>query len=87
MSDLPVRFTAHALDKIKEERERGFDVSEEVAIEIVRRPYQMVQARGGRIFAQSPIDERHLLRVLFEEEGGNLVIITIYIGARRQYEI
>ena len=41
------------------------------------------------MFAQSPVDERHLLRVLFEEEEEEegLVIITIYFGARRQYEI
>ena len=41
----------------------------------------------GRMFAQSPIDESHLLRILFEEEDAGLVIITAYIGARRQYEI
>ena len=39
------------------------------------------------MFAQSPIDDHHLLRVLFEEENEGLVIITVYIGARRQYEI
>ena len=39
------------------------------------------------MFAQSPIDDRHLLRVLFEDEDDGLVIITVYIGTRRQYEI
>jgi hypothetical protein len=83
----PIRFTAHALDKLKEEKERGFDVDEELATGILLRPSQVVPARAGRKFAQSPIDERHLLRVLFEEESAGLVIITVYIGARKQYEI
>ena len=87
MNCRPIRFTAHALDKLREERERGFDVDENLAMEIVARPYQVAPARDGRMFAQSPVDERHLLRVLFEEEAGGLVIITVYIGAREQYEI
>ena len=87
MSRRSVRFTAHALDKIRQERDRGFDVSEDLATEILTRPYQVAPARDGRMFAQSPIDERHLLRVLFEEEAGGFVIITVYIAAREQYEI
>ena len=79
----PVRFTDHALRRLREERERGFDVDEE----ILQRPYQTVHARDQRTFAQSPIDDRHRLRVLFEEEDDGLVIITVYIGTRRQYEI
>jgi len=72
---------------LEQERERGFDVSKELSIEILMRPFQVVPARDSRMFAQSPIDDRHLLRVLFEEENEGLVIITVYIGARRQYEI
>ena len=40
------------------------------------RPFQVAPARAGRKFAQSLIDERHLQRVLFEEEGDGFVIIT-----------
>ena len=87
MSERPIRITNHALQRLEQERERGFDVSRELAIEILLRPYQVVPARDSRMFAQSPIDDHHLLRVLFEEEDGGLVIITAYIGARRQYEI
>lgn len=87
MNARPIRFTDHALDKLRQERERGFDVDEALAMEILLQPDQLTPARAGRRFAQSPVDERHLLRVLFEEEGQGLVIITVYIGARKQYEI
>ena len=87
MTGPSIRFTDHPIGKIGDERERGFEVSEELALEILLRPYQTVPARAGRMSAQSPIDDRHLLRVLFEEEDGGLVIITVYTGARRQYEI
>ena len=88
MSAAPIRFTPRALDKLRQERgSRGFDVNEQLVTEILHHPNQLVPARGGRTFAQSPIDERHLLRVLFEVENEGLVIITVYIDARRQYEI
>ena len=87
MNARPIRITGHALDKPREERERGFEVDDQLAIEILLQPDQVLPARAGRIFAQSPIDERHLLRVLFEEEPEGLVIITVYVGSRRQYEI
>ena len=87
MTERPVRITGHALQRLEEERNRGFDVGEDLAREILIRPYQTVPARDGRAFAQSPIDDRHLLRVLFEDDGDGLVIITAYIGARRQYEV
>ena len=56
-------------------------------MEILLQPYQLTPARDGRWFAQSPIDERHLLRVLFEKGPEGLVIITVYVGSKRQYEI
>ena len=62
-------------------------MDEVLASEILLHPFQVVPARAGRMFAQSPIDERHLLRVLFEEEEQGLVIITVYVGSRQQYEI
>ncbi len=68
-------------------KERGFDVDQDLAIQILLRPSQVVPARDGRMFAQSPLDERRLLRVLSEEEAEGLVIITVYVGARGQYEI
>ena len=87
MNVRPIRITNHALDKLREERERGFEVDQQLAIEILLSPNQVLPARDERMFAQSPIDERHLLRVLFEEEPEGLVIITVYVGSRRQYEI
>ena len=87
MNQHTIRITDHALEKLRGEIEKGFNVSEQLAIDILRHPYQVVPARGSRQFAQSPIDERHLLRVLFEEDADGLVIITVYVGSRRQYEI
>ena len=87
MNQRPIRITDHAHDRLRQERDRGFNVDEALARKILLQPYQLTPARNGRWFAQSPIDERHLLRVLFEEDSDGLVIITVYIGARRQYEI
>ncbi len=87
MNERPIRITDHALRRLEREREMGFDVDEDLARAILMRPNQVLPARDSRMFAQSPIDDRHLLRVLFEEEDAGLVIITAYIGSRKQYEI
>ena len=87
MSQRHIRITGHAQDRLRQERDRGFEVDEALAMEILLQPYQLTPARDGRWFAQSPIDERHLLRVLFEEESEGLVIITVYVSSRRQYEV
>ena len=87
MNSPAIRFTAHALEKLGNERALGFPVDEDLVRGILLSPHQLAPARDGRSFAQSPVDERHLLQVLFEEEVEGFVLITVYIAARTQYEI
>jgi hypothetical protein len=40
----------------------------------------------GRMIAQKRITERHVLRVVYRQEGENQVVITFYPGRRERYE-
>jgi hypothetical protein len=39
-----------------------------------------------RMIAQRRINERHVLRVIYRQEGEDLVVITFYPGRRERYE-
>ena len=92
VGDTRIRFTRHALIEMAAETELGFDVTQELAIEVLLRPQQVVPGYGGRKIAQSPVDETHLLRVVYETENKGaanetIVIVTVYIAGRADYEI
>ena len=38
------------------------------------------------MIAQKRITERHVLRVIYRQEGENQVVITFYPGRRERYE-
>lgn len=90
--DTRVRITRHALIEMAAETELGFDVTQELAVEVLLRPHQVVPGYGGREIAQSPVDETHLLRVVYETENKGtsnetIVMVTVYIAGREDYEI
>jgi len=41
---------------------------------------------GSRYIAQKRITEDHVLRVVYRQEGEDLVVITFYPGRRERYE-
>ena len=86
MSSLRIRFSEHALLKFQVLREHGFDLSQEVVEEIVRAPSRVSSGYHGRSVAQSPLYEKRLLRVVYEEKAGEIIIITFYPARRARYE-
>ena len=90
--DTRVRFTSHALRRVAEIAGQGFAVSQELALDILLHPYQVVLEEGKRDIAQSLVDDTHLLRVVYEPENEGtadeaVVIVTVHIGGRSRYEI
>ena len=73
-------------------RRHGFAVTQELTIDVLLHPYQVVIEEGKRDIAQSPIDDTHLLRVAYETENEGtadaaIVVVTVLIGRRSRYEI
>jgi len=52
----------------------------------VLNPEKVIAQPGGRFIAQKRITERHVLRVVYREEGETRVVITFYPGRRERYE-
>ena len=62
----PIRFTAYARGKFVFLREHGFRLQEEDVRQTITEPDRVNRVRMGRWVAQRRLDERHLLRVIYE---------------------
>lgn len=81
----PVRFTSHALVKLRLMRRLGFVVDEETVVAAVKKPLAVHPGLLRRLIAQTFLDEEHVLRVVYEEDE-ELTVVTLYTGRRRRYE-
>lgn len=79
-------FTRHAREKFSVLSESGFLISEEAVLTTLLLPDIIDHARLPLLIAQKVIDATHVLRVVYREEGKNLIIITFYPGKRKYYE-
>lgn len=83
---MKIEFTLHAKDKFLILREHGFPVDEELVADTVKKPDTVIRGRKKRLIAQKLIDEKHLLRVIYEIRSGKIVVITFYPARRDRFE-
>ncbi len=79
-------FGPHAEDKFCLFEERGLHFSKEQIIDCLQEPDTIEQGHNGRWVAQKSINEKHVLRVVFENQGEERRVITFYPGRKKQYE-
>ena len=83
----PIRFTAHAQQKLELIGAVGFSADQRTVEEIIRHPHSLDHGRSGRLIAQGLLDETHVLRVVYEEGSDHIAVVTLYPGRRSRYEI
>ncbi len=81
----PVRFTRHALEKLDLPRKWGFTIDPERVIGDMNDLHESAPGYGGRLVARLQLDEEHILRVVYEENG-EVVVITMYPARQDRYE-
>ena len=86
MAPTYIRFTPHAIAKFEELRGQGFEISEEAVIETMLNPVQIVKGHTDRTIAQAPLSDHLLLRVVYDEVGDTVTVITFYPAERSRYE-
>ena len=79
-----VVFTLHAEDKLKRLMKIG--VTKDKVLKIIENPRKVVNGYYGRKIAQGLLSEDLILRIVYEESEGEIVVVTIYPGERRRYE-
>ncbi|MEW6033693.1 MAG: DUF4258 domain-containing protein [Chloroflexota bacterium] len=81
-----VRFSGHALLKLRVLGEHGVAVELEFVKGTVYHPERREKGYGGRWIAQRGLDAGHVLRVVYEEHGDDLLVVTLYPARRERYE-
>ncbi len=81
----PVRFTRHAIDKLELLGQWGFTIDREKIAADMAHPQESSPGYQGRYIARLQLDEGHILRVVYEENG-EVVVITIYPARQDRYE-
>jgi len=79
-------FSSHAENKFAILKNHGFDVLKDTILLALESPDKVEHGYKNRKIAQKVIDERHVIRVVFEETGEMLRVITFYPGRRVRYE-
>jgi hypothetical protein len=82
-----INFSKHSLEKIKILRESGIMVGKEMVKKTIYSPEKLEKGYKGRIVAQSKMDEKHVLRVIYKEVNEDeILVITLYPGRKERYE-
>jgi len=83
---MQIRFTRHAEEKFNVLARHGWNISRDKVEETVQSSVILDYSRSPLVIAQSPLDENHVLRVVYKQEEGIRVVITFYPGRKNQYE-
>lgn len=83
-----IRYTRHASAKFEVLKRYGFGVTPDQVEETLYNPERLLEEDdgAGRFIAQKRITERHVLRVVYRQEGEMRVVITFYPERRDRYE-
>lgn len=84
---MKIVFTQHVLnDSIPKFRLLGWNITKDKIRQTIRKPKWIGITKYSQPAAMSLIDSKHILRVVFKEEGDIINVITVYIGRRGRYE-
>jgi uncharacterized DUF497 family protein len=61
-------------------------VDEKLITKIITKPDRIEKGYKNRLVAQGVLDDKHVLRIVYEESNDEIKIITIYPGRRSRYE-
>jgi hypothetical protein len=79
-------FTKHALQKFETLRQYKMEIPISKVIATVENPDTTDYSRPPLLIAQGKIDNGHVLRVVYKNQGDNSIIITFYPGNIKRYQ-
>jgi len=82
---MKIRFTKHAVEKFEVLSRHGVKISKRKVIETIESPDLVDHTRLPFLIAQSELNAKHVLRVVYKKKFSYIVIITFYPGRKSQY--
>lgn len=83
---IEIKFSDHAILKLQLLKEHGITVHKDMVRETIISPDNVEKGYRERLVAQKGLDEKHVLRVVYENKIDHFLIITMYPGRRERYE-
>ena len=81
-----ILFTKHAFEKFVLLKRYGFEIKERQVTEAVLNPDRL-DKKSNQFLATKTIDQKHALRVIYENRKDFLVVITFYPVRRERYDL
>ena len=79
-------FTKHAIEKFDQLERLGWVVTKDKIRRTIKKPKWTGVSRHGQKTAMSLVDQKHIIRVVFNKEDDIIKIITFHIARRGKYE-
>lgn len=84
---MKIVFTKHVLEeKLPLMKALGWDITKSQIRQTIREPRWIGITRFGQSTAMSLVDEKHILRIVFEQENDIMRVITVHIARKGTYE-
>lgn len=74
---------SHVVKRLK--REKVYKIDEDILIQAVKEPDEVVKGKGERFIAHKILGEEYILRVIYEEYQDEIQIITFYRAKKKRY--
>lgn len=84
---MKIEFSWHVLnDSIPRFKLLGWSITKAKIRQTLKRPKWTGFTKYGQPAVMSLMDDKHILRVVFNKEGDIIKVITVYIARRGKYE-
>lgn len=82
---MEIEFSKHALRKQEILKDLGWDISLDLIKNTIKNPSLTNKTRENQPTAISPLDGKHILRVVYEIRSGIIIVITFYVSRKGRY--
>ena len=83
---MKIIFTKHAEEKFIILKKFGWRITKTQVRETIKSPTWIGQSRFGQKAAMKLVDPEHILRIIFNQEGDIIKVVTFHIARRGKYE-
>jgi len=83
---MKIRFSKHAIEKFAVLLTHGVRVSRRKVVATIKEPEFVDYRRLPLLIAQTTLDARRVLRVVYREEENAILVVTFYPGRKSAYE-
>lgn len=82
---MKIVFSRHAQEKFQVLARHGLYIERHMVVDAVQKPAHLDYSRAPLVIAQIPLDRTHVFRVVYKQEGNQILVITFYPGRIKQY--